>query len=346
MMSATRPPPHRQDVGLLVVDSVNGAMRDERFSVLPQILQKGDVVVVNDAATLPGALEGHIQKRPIEVRLVGPRPSGTWSAVLFGNGSWRQRTEDRLPPPRVAVGDRIVVPPALNARVARVSTMSPRLVELDFDCSGATLWTAIYRSGKPIQYSHLSEQQPLWSMQTVYAARPWAAEMPSAGRPLTWQLIHELRQEGIGVVRLTHATGLTATGDRALDAALPLPERYQLPPKTVQAIRRARAVGGRVVAVGTSVVRALEGNAQVHGGDLCPGEYETDLVISADHRLAVVDGIVSGMHQPGESHYDLLGAFTAPDVLEKSFLHAVRYGYRTHEFGDVTLIAPSHAALS
>jgi S-adenosylmethionine:tRNA ribosyltransferase-isomerase len=158
------------------------------------------------------------------------------------------------------------------------------------------------------------------------------------GRPLTWRVLQEVRARGIGIVPLTHAAGLSSTGDAAIDAALPLPERFDIPGATVAAVARTRAAGGRVVAVGTTVVRALEGAAA--GGSLIAGEGETGLRIARGYRPRVVDGLLTGVHVPGESHFDLLQAFASDALLRDALAHAEREGYLAHEFGDSCLILP------
>jgi S-adenosylmethionine:tRNA ribosyltransferase-isomerase len=215
---------------------------------------------------------------------------------------------------------------------------SPRLVELRFDTEGAALWSALYRLGRPIQYAHLEAGLALSDVQTAYASRPWAAELPSAGRPLNWELLLSLKRQGIALAAVTHAAGLSSTGDPALDHALPLPERYEIPPETVEAVGKARARSGRVVAVGTSVVRALEGCALRHGPRLAAGRGLTDLVVGPGFVPQVVDGLLTGFHEPGSSHLGLLRAFVAPPLLDQAYAHAEAAGYRGHEFGDSNLI--------
>ncbi|MFO0744788.1 MAG: S-adenosylmethionine:tRNA ribosyltransferase-isomerase [Myxococcota bacterium] len=166
------------------------------------------------------------------------------------------RTEDRPAPPELRVGE-VLALAGTTARVEAVSARSARLVTLVFEAPD--VWSALYAHGRPVQYSYLGASLGLAAFQTPYATRPWAAEMPSAGRPLGAETLLALRRRGVGVATLTHAAGLSATGDAALDAALPLPERYDVPAATVAAIARVRAAGGRAVAVGTTVVRALEG---------------------------------------------------------------------------------------
>jgi len=176
-------------------------------------------------------------------------------------------------------------------------------------------------------------------VQTVYAGRPWAFEMPSAGRPLSWETLLALRRRGVHWAALTHAAGLSATGDPAIDAALPLPERYDIPAATVTAIEETRRRRGRVIAVGTTVVRALEG-ANVANGILKAGSGTTDLRIGPHFQPRIVDGILSGTHADGESHFALLGAFASSQLLRDAAAFADACGFHTHELGDSMLIAP------
>jgi S-adenosylmethionine:tRNA ribosyltransferase-isomerase len=175
-------------------------------------------------------------------------------------------------------------------------------------------------------------------VQTPYASRPWAAEPPSAGLPLTAHILAALRARGVAIARITEAAGLSATGDPAIDAALPFPERYEIPEATVLAIARARASGGRVIAGGTTVLRALEGAAAWGGGDLVAGSGVTDLRVGAGFTPLVVDGILTGIHEPGTSHYELMRAFLPDAALETSLAHAEDAGYLGHEFGDLCLV--------
>jgi S-adenosylmethionine:tRNA ribosyltransferase-isomerase len=222
-------------------------------------------------------------------------------------------------------------------------------VWIRFDREGDALWGALYRHARPVQYSYLAHPLPLWAVQTVYAARPWALEMPSAGRPLSWEILLALRRNGVRWAALTHAAGLSATGDLAIDAALPLPERYDIPAATVSAIDETRARGGRVIAVGTTVVRALEGAAaKVAAGAttarvLPAGPGTTDLRIGPGFRPHIADGVLSGTHAAGESHHALLAAFAPGDLLDAALAYAERTGFQTHELGDAMLVLPGAA---
>lgn len=333
---------------LLLLDPVDGTWRHGAMSDLPDALGPDDLLVTNDAATLPASLAGRTESgSPVELRLAAAHEDGRWTAVLLGAGSWRTPTEHRPRPPRLAAGARLRftrAPATLDATIEEVSSLSPRLVEIRFDRSGPAFWRALYRIGRPVQYAHLDDEVAIWSAQTSYASRPWAVENPSAGRPLSWSILGLLHARGIRFATLTHAAGLSSTGDPAIDAALPLPERYDLPAATIETIERTRARGGRVVAVGTTVVRALEGCAAKHG-QLVPGPDVTDLVIGPGFRPRVVDGLLTGMHDPSSSHARLLQAFAPADLLRPAYADAAIHGYLCHEFGDANLILPAASTM-
>jgi S-adenosylmethionine:tRNA ribosyltransferase-isomerase len=322
LLPAIATPPDRDRVRLMVVGPGRLDVRD--FAGFPDVLHEGDVVVVNDAATWPASLRGD----GVELRLTTGALSGnrTW-AVLFGAGDWRTRTEDRPPPPVVRVGDLVA-----GLRITEVSAMSPRLVQVELPDSDAGM-RELFARGRPVQYAHLEHELAPWDVQTVYAGRPWAVEMPSAGRPFTWGLLAQLAGRGVRVATLTHAAGLSSTGDPKLDATLPWPERYEIPVETTDAIASARERGGRVIAVGTTVVRALETWARsgVRAGF-------SDLVIGARHRLRTVDAVLSGLHDPSDSHFRLLEAFAPRAALVTAWQRARELEMHGHELGDVMLV--------
>ncbi|HVU51453.1 MAG TPA: S-adenosylmethionine:tRNA ribosyltransferase-isomerase [Polyangia bacterium] len=328
---------------LLCLEPRTGRRRDRTVGELPTLLAPGDLVVVNDSATLPASLGARLGDAPVELRLAGERAPGVWEAVLFGPGDWRTRTEDRPAPPEARAGDRLALGPELAATIAAVSPISPRLLTVRFDQEPDLFWPALYRHGRPIQYAYAAGPLELWHTQTSYASRPWSVEAPSAGRPLEPSLLAALARRGVALATLTHAAGLSSTGDAALDRALPLPERYDVPAATVAAIEAARAREGRVVAVGTTVVRALEGCAGAHDGRLVAGVGVTDLRIGAGFRAAVASGILTGMHEPEASHFSLLEAFAPRALLADAHAHAEAAGYLAHEFGDSMLILPEPA---
>jgi S-adenosylmethionine:tRNA ribosyltransferase-isomerase len=311
----------RHDVRLVVVGAEPYITQARR---LPELLAPGDLVVVNDAATLPGSLRGTTERgERFELRLSGPIDGTRVFGVMLDDGDFHTRTEDRGSPPSVRAGDRV----AIGALAATVVDAAGRRVELIVHAQPDALWAWIYANGAPIQYAHRASTLPLYAVQTAYASRPFAAEMPSAGRPLTWDVLLGLRRAGIELATLTHAAGLSSTGDAALDRALPWPERYEIPQRTLDAITRAR----RVIAVGTTVVRALESAHEAGAGT-------ATLRLDGRYRPRVVDGIVSGLHVPGESHFELLSAFAPVDRLERAMELAAAHGLSGHELGDVCLV--------
>ena len=340
--NADYPRGHADEDRLLRLDTRTGMYRGDTLAHLPDHLQRFDLLVVNDAATLPASLPFRLEDDPreLELRLAGHGGDAlTWWAVLFGPGDWHMPTEHRPAPPKVAPGDVAWIGP-LSVHVVELSPISNRLVRIRFEQDVEHVYREIYRLGRPVQYSYVRQELKLWDVQTRYAARPWALEMPSAGRPLTWDTLAKAHQRGVRLASLTHAAGLSATGDPELDAALPLPERYELPQSTVKAIDVARAHGGRVIAVGTSVVRALEGNALSNGGHLHAGSGTVSLVLGPESRLQVVDGLLTGIHEPGTSHFALMEAFVSRKLLEPALHYADEQGFLQHEFGDSMLILP------
>jgi S-adenosylmethionine:tRNA ribosyltransferase-isomerase len=343
--AATWPRDRPEDERLLHVDPEGGRFADARVADLPRLLAPGDLLVVNDAATLPASLRAlRLDGTAFEVRLLaqdeGSPEATSWSAVLFGRGDWRTRTEDRAPPPRLEAGERLRLGGGVTARVAAVDSGSPRLVRLVFDGGADAMWRAIYEEGRPVQYAHVNGPLALWHVQSPFASRPWSVELPSAGRPLTFGVLGRLAARGVAVASLTHAAGLSSSGDPALDARLPLEERYDIPASTVEAIVRARArPDARVVAVGTTVVRALEGCALAHGGELVGGVGVTDLRVGPRSKLRVVDALLTGIHERGTSHYDLMASFFRDAaILDRALAHAEEAGYLQHEFGDSVLV--------
>lgn len=334
MKPATAPRRATQSARLLLIDPDARRFADFRIDDLPELLGAGDVLVLNDAATLPGSLR---VSEALELRLMSRRADDTWLALALGSGDHRTPTEERGPAPRLHVGDLLEFGHGLSAKVVEVDAASPRLVTIAFRQSGSEFWQALYRAARPIQYAYLSAPLALWDVQNAFAARPWAVELPSAAKPLSFELLFRLEQRGVELAYVTHAAGLSSTGDATLDARLPIAERYELGEHSARRIAAAKAAGGRVLAVGTSVTRALEAAAE--SGALRAGSAHTDLVLGPGSKLRVCDGLLTGMHEPGTSHFSLLEAFAPRALLERSFQHAERAGYLQHEFGDACLIS-------
>ena len=369
MIPAAAPVQRPRDARLLVIDGA-GRMIDARRSQLLDFLRPDDLVIANDAATLPASLHGaHVQTGgAIEVRLAGFPPArerlhvgraggrpthraapplrqrrarldvSRFVAIVFGAGDFRLRTEDRPPPPLIRPGDRLTLGP-LTATVERVLG-HPRLVLLHFHGAPDHVWEGLARHGRPIQYAHVPVPLELWHVWTPIAAAPFAFEPPSAGFSLEWSTIRHMRALGIAFATITHAAGLSSTGDAELDARLPFDEPYHIPRVTAAAVDRARAAGGRVVAVGTTVVRALEHAGR--DGRVRPGDGVATQRVGPG-ALRIVSAILSGTHEPGSSHYHLLRAFVDDGTLERASTHLDSLLYRTHEFGDSVLIERARA---
>ena len=341
MIPADRPIQRPLWAKLLVVDT-RGEITHAPRAVFVEFLRPGDLMIANDAATLPASLRGeHVPSgSPVEVRLAGRRSLAPddvrrFSAVVFGAGDYRTRTEDRSPPPPLQPGDRLALGP-LSATVERLLG-HPRLVALRFDGRPDAIWAGLARHGRPIQYAHVPGPLALWDVWSPVAGPPVAFEPPSAGFALDWRALAALRNRGVAFATLTHAAGLSSTGDAELDRRLPFDEPYRIPPATAVAIRRVRARGGRVVAVGTTVVRALE-HAAARDGSVRAGDGLATQRIGAATQLRVVDAILTGTHEPNTSHYELLQAFTDNATLGRVNDELGARSYRTHEFGDSVLI--------
>jgi S-adenosylmethionine:tRNA ribosyltransferase-isomerase len=193
------------------------------------------------------------------------------------------------------------------------------------------------RHGQPIQYAHVREPLALWDVWTRIAAAPTAFEPPSAGFALDWCMLAAWRQRGIGFATLTHAAGISSTGDPMLDQRLPFEEPYRIPERTAAAVERTKSQGGRIVAIGTSTVRALESSANADGRVRAGADVASGRIVRGT-KLRVVDAILTGVHQPGESHFELLRAFADDAVLDHISASLAAHGYRAHEFGDSMLI--------
>jgi S-adenosylmethionine:tRNA ribosyltransferase-isomerase len=327
-------------VAKLLAAGAEGEIRHLPRAALASLFEPGDLVVANDAATLPASLGGlhRGSGAEIEIRLAGwisfhdPK---CFVAVAFGAGDYRTPTENRLPPPPLAAGDRLALGP-LDATVEALLD-HPRVIRVRFGGARADVLRGIARHGRPIQYAHHPEPLMLFDVWTKIAAEPIAFEPPSAGFALDWRALAAWRARGVSFATLSHAAGLSSTGDPALDARLPFDEPYRISDACAAAIREAKSRSGRVIAVGTSVVRALE-SAATGVGRVRTGQDVASGRIGRGARFRVVDAILTGVHEAGESHYELLRAFAGDGLLESVAEAARERGYRSHEFGDSWLI--------
>jgi S-adenosylmethionine:tRNA ribosyltransferase-isomerase len=337
------------DAKLMVVDA-DGRVTHRARAEFPDLVREGDIVIANDASTLPASLSGvHLPTgAPIELRLAGretllPEDVRRFTAIVFGAGDFRTPTEQRSDPPVMQPGDPLQLGP-LSATVVRVLG-HPRLIEVHFRDSVAVIWEGIARHGRPIQYAYLAEPLAIWDTWTRIAGQPVAFEPPSAGFLLDWSAIGSLRSRGARFATLTHAAGISSTGDANLDRRLPFDEPYYVPPSTA-ALFDGRGRRGRVIAIGTTVVRSLEHAARADGTVRSGYGIATERV-GPHTRLRVVDAILSGMHEPGTSHHELLRAFQDDGRLARMDAEAEARRYRSHEFGDSVFLTrkPSEARI-
>jgi len=348
VISANRAVQRPPDARLLVVDA-QGRVTHAPRSRFVDFLHPGDLVIANDAATLPASLHAvHLRSgADVEVRLAARSSLASddvhnFSAVIFGAGDFRTRTEDRPLPPSLAPGDVLKIGSLLASVEALLG--HPRLVRLRFEGSPSTVWEGLARHGRPIQYAHMTAPLALWDVWTPIAGLPAAFEPPSASFALDWGTIRALRERGIAFATITLAAGISSTGDPELDRRLPFDEPYRIPEATVSAIRRARELGGRIVAVGTSVVRGLE-HAASRDGVVRAGDALADQRLGPASRLRLVHAVLSGTHEPGSSHYQLLRAFLDERTLATASATLEAAGYRTHEFGDSVLVEKQDRAV-
>lgn len=325
---ATAPPADRVGVRLLVAHS--GGVEHARFPALGTFLSPGDLLVVNTSGTLAAAIDGtRHDGRAVTVHFATALDDGSWVVEV------RPAGRATGPVPDSGTGDVITLPD--DVRIALVQPHPSGQIRLWQATIGVEGGAVAYleRYGRPIRYAYLPTPIPLADYQTVFAREPGSAEMPSAGRPFTTELVTDLVTRGIGIAPITLHTGVSSQ-----DAGEPpQPERYTVPETTARAVNLTRAWGGRVVAVGTTATRALESAADSTG--VIRGRTGwTDLVLGQDRPALVVNGLITGWHAPGASHLDLLAAVAGADLVDRAYEEAVRARYLWHEFGDSCLLLP------
>ena len=317
----------RDQVRLMVASRADGTVVHTRFDELPSFLAAGDLLVVNISATIPAALtaEGP-DGTSLELRLSTPapkQPDDHWVVELrLGDSPFRG----------ARAGDELKLPAGGRAEILARYASSDRLWLARLRLP-APLERYLARHGHPIRYRYVPRALPLEAYQTAYALEPGSAEMPSAGRPLTPELLTRLAASGILVAPITLHTGVSSPERHEP----PYPERYRVPAETARLVNAVRGWGGRVIAVGTTVVRALESVAQP-GGQVTPRAGWTNLVVTPERGLLAVGGLLTGWHEPKASHLQLLRAAAGDELLGRSYAAAVRHGYLWHEFGDSHLI--------
>jgi S-adenosylmethionine:tRNA ribosyltransferase-isomerase len=326
-LEADRPPADRDGVRLLVVNRLDGSIVHSRFRDLPRFLARGDLLVINTSATLPAALPARRSDgTELELRLStpapGPESGDNWIVELRRGDSAFSA---------VRVGDELLLPAGATARIL-APFAAPRLWLAHLDLPEA-LEPYLAENGHAIRYGYVPRGWPLSEYQNVYALEPGSAEMPSAGRPVTPELITRLVAGGVLVAPITLHTGVSSQERHER----PYAERFRVPRHTALLVNAVHAWGGRVVATGTTVVRALETVAQPDGS-VAPGEGWTSLIVTPERGLWAIDGLLTGLHEPRSSHLDVLLAAAGDELLARSYEAAIEHGYLWHEFGDSQLI--------
>jgi S-adenosylmethionine:tRNA ribosyltransferase-isomerase len=331
---ATAPPELRglaRDQVRLLVARPSG-VQHVRFRDLPDHLNSGDLVVVNTSSTVPAALDAtSVDGRNVVVHVAGPGPAGTWIVEL-------RRVDGRGPDEQARAGMRLVMPGGVQLELLESypnAHQEPSRLWRAAVIPHVALLTYLRSHGRPIAYKYQAAPRPLQDYQNVYADQPGSAEMPSAGRPFTAQLLRKLKSRGVQVAPIVLHAGLSSPELHEP----PMPERYQVPEATASLVTGTRRTGGRVVAVGTTVVRALETVTDTDGVTRAADGW-TNLVLSSDRPARAVNGLVSGLHAPEASHLLLLDAVAGPALTDAAYAAALDEHYLWHEFGDSTLLLP------
>jgi S-adenosylmethionine:tRNA ribosyltransferase-isomerase len=373
-LAASRPPEERglgRDGVRLLVATPDGLVH-ARFGDLPRFLSPGDLLVVNTSATIAAAVDGRRgDSRPVVVHLSTPLerggthgegipeaithgegtpegethgegtpeggphgeaklPDGTWLVELRERSTATGRVTDEAP------GETVALPAGASLTLLRryPGPAAARMWEASV-AAGGDLGAFLARHGRPIRYSYVPDPWPLAAYQSVFARSPGSAEMPSAGRPFTTEIVTDLVTRGVVVAPL-----LLHTGVSSLEAGEgPLPERFEVPDVTARLVNLTRASGGRVVAAGTTVTRALESAADADGTVAARSGW-THLVLGPERPARVVRGLVTGWHAPGASHLRLLEAVAGQALVARAYAAALRHRYLWHEFGDSCLLLP------
>lgn len=322
-----------RDATRLLVAGPDG-VEHARFRDLAHHLRAGDVVVVNNSATIAGQLDGYGARRgAVVVHVATPLDDGEWVVELRTPPDAARPVLDGRPGEEVRVGPvRLTLRAPYPADESSPTGTGNRLWRADAE---GDLACHAVRHGRPISYGYLDRRYPLAAYQTVFATEPGSAEMPSAGRPFTRALVTDLVSRGIAVVPVTLHTGVSS--QEAGEA--PQAERFEVTAATARLVEAARAGGGRVIAVGTTVTRALE-SAVDDAGRLVARRGWTEGVVTPADPPRVVTGLVTGWHDPAASHLLLVEAVAGPALTQTAYDAAVAGGYLWHEFGDAALLLP------
>jgi S-adenosylmethionine:tRNA ribosyltransferase-isomerase len=320
----------RDGVRLLVSRAAAGEISHHRFRKLPGLLLPGDLLVVNTTETLPAQVRVSAE---LAVHFSSPRPDGSWLVEL-------RQLKDKISIPngRGTPGQSLILPG--GAVLVLEGKETSRLWRGRLSVAVVPY---LLKHGVPIRYSYVPRDWPLTAYQTVFARSPGSAEMPSASRPFSLPVVAELVSRGVLIAPLTLHCGVSSLeGEED-----PYPEPYDVPPATADLVNHVRARGGRVIAGGTTVVRALEtaalragGTGAGSGGRVEASAGWTSHVVTPETGVHAVDGLLTGLHEPRSSHLRMLAAFAGPELLGRCYQAAIDHRYLWHEFGDVHLLLP------
>jgi S-adenosylmethionine:tRNA ribosyltransferase-isomerase len=331
----------RDGVRLLISRVDTDAIHHSRFSDLATWLSPGDLLVVNTSGTLNAALAARTRSGDtFELHLSTRLPGNFWVVEVRRPGPAAS-----LPYRHARAGTRLELEGA-----GHITLLAPYPLVGAMD-SQSRLWMAalqlaepvlpyLDRFGSPIRYSYVTASWPGSMYQTVFATEPGSAEMPSAGRPFTPELVTRLVSSGVQIAPLLLHTGVASLEDHEP----PYEEYFRVPPDTADRVNAARRAGHRVVAVGTTVIRALE-TVTDNRGTTVPGEGWTNLVITPERPLRAVNGMITGFHEPHATHLAMVkqviaaaGGNLPSSHLDRAYREAQETGYLWHEFGDSHLI--------
>lgn len=325
----------RDHVRLLVIHRDSGQIEHRRFYEIVDYLRAGDVVVLNISRTVPAALPGVTSDgQEIELRLsahysTSNGAGSTWQAVFKPDSAVIQ------PGLRLSFGDG-----ALTALVKRKREDIPQLWEVQFDPTDRPIQSWLETLGRPIKYDYVPARWDLEYYQTTYAAVPGSAEMPSAGRAFTPELLEQIQHKGVALASIILHTGVSNIDieTEQVEQHKMYEEWYQVSPEAAETINRARAHGGRIVAIGTTPTRTLE-TVTDERGIVHPGEGWTSLYVTPGYRFKAVDVLLTGLHEAKSTRLVLATAFTGDQALVlRAYNEAIAQGYLWHEFGDLSLI--------
>jgi S-adenosylmethionine:tRNA ribosyltransferase-isomerase len=317
----------RDGVRLLVGEGATGQVSHHRFTDLPRLLRAGDLLVVNTSATMPAAVA--VAGSELTVHFSTERPFGHWLVELrraagkatepFDGGAPGQRYE-------LSGGGSVTLRGPFSGR---------RLWESEVDTLGRGVPAYLSAFGSPIRYSYVAARWPLSYYRTVFGTVPGSAEMPSASRPFTDRLVTSLVSAGVEFAPVLLHTGVASPEAHER----PYPERFAVPAASARLVNAARTEGRRVIAIGTTAVRAIESATSARGVVTATSGW-TDLVVTPSRGVRAVSGLLTGFHEPRASHLDMLAAVAGPDLLDHTYGAAVDGRYLWHEFGDVNLLLP------